>query len=316
LHHNFKCMNRGKNLAAYIALGVVCLVWGTTYLALRVGVLEFPPLLFTALRQIPAGILLTGFMLTVGKSAFPSRETMVSQAMAGFLMISLGNGLVGWAEVHIPSGIAAVICSMIPIWVILINMAVSHDEKPGFPVIMGSAIALSGIVLIFGDNLGGFTNSAYASGIFLLFIASMGWSLGSVWMKRKNSGSDPFINAGLQMFFGGLFLIPMSLVFDDYSRIQWTPSVGYSLLYLIFFGSIAAYACYSYALKKLPVTIVTLYAYINPIVAIVLGWLMLGETLNLRIGIAITVTLAGIYVVNRGYQLRDAWRSQFSTNRQ
>lgn len=146
-------------------------------------------------------------------------------------------------------------------------------------------------------------------------MASLGWSWGSVWMKRKNQSSNPFMNAGLQMAFGGLFLLPASWLFDDYQAIHWSSNVVYSLIYLILVGSVAAYACYSYAIKNLPVTIVTLYAYINPIVAIVLGWLILGEKLNLRIGIAIIVTLAGIYIVNRGYQLRNLWRSQFSTGR-
>lgn len=299
----------------YLALAIVCVAWGTTYLALRIGVLEFPPFLFTALRQIIAGVILTVFMLTLGKQSIPSREVIINQAIGGFFMISMGNGLVGWGEVNIPSGIAAVICSMIPIWVILINLAISRDEKPTFPIFLGFAIGLSGIILIFGENLADFTTSAYFFGILIIFMASLGWSWGSVWMKRKNQSSNPFMNAGLQMAFGGLFLLPASWLFDDYQAIHWSSNVVYSLIYLILVGSVAAYACYSYAIKNLPVTIVTLYAYINPIVAIVLGWLILGEKLNLRIGIAIIVTLAGIYIVNRGYQLRNLWRSQFSTGR-
>ena len=148
----------------------------------------------------------------------------------------------------------------------------------------------------------------------MIFIANLGWAGGSIWMKRRNLQSNPFLNAGLQMLFGGLLLLPVSAVFDDYATIQWTSNVLYSLVYLILVGSVAAYACYAYAIRKLPITIVTLYAYVNPIVAIVLGWLVLGEKLNLRIAIAIGVTLAGIYIVNKGYQLRNLWKSQFSTH--
>ncbi len=133
-------------------------------------------------------------------------------------------------------------------------------------------------------------------------------------MKRKNQSSDPFLNAGLQMAFGGIFLIPISLVFDDYQTIQWSNNVIYSLVYLILVGSIAAYACYSYAIMKLPVAIVTLYAYVNPIVAVILGWAILEEKLNSQMSIAIGVTLVGIYIVNRGYQLRKIWKPPVATN--
>lgn len=307
-------MNSTKNnLLPYFALAVVCIAWGTTYLALRIGVLEFPPFLYSAIRQIIAGALLTGFLLLFKKVQIPDKSSIIGQAVAGFFMITLGNGLVGWAEVVVPSGIAAIICSMVPIWVIFINLVATKEEKPTFPVIMGLAIGLSGIILIFGQNLSEFSSSAYAVGIVMILVANLGWAGGSVWMKRKNQNTNPFMNAGLQMLFGGLFLLPVSAVFDNYQTIQWTQNVLYSLIYLILVGSIAAYACYSYAIKKLPITIVTLYAYVNPIVAVVLGWLILGENFNLRIGTAIVVTLAGIYIVNRGYQLRNLWRSQFST---
>lgn len=303
-----------KSLLPYLALAVVCIAWGTTYLALRIGVLEFPPFLFSAIRQIIAGILLTGFLFIIKKLPRPDNQTLISQAIAGFFMITLGNGLVGWAEVYVPSGIAAIICSMVPIWVILINLIVAKEEKPTFPIVMGLAIGLSGVVLIFGENLSEFTGSTYALGLVMIFIANLGWAGGSIWMKRRNLQSNPFLNAGLQMLFGGLLLLPVSAVFDDYATIQWTSNVLYSLVYLILVGSVAAYACYAYAIRKLPITIVTLYAYVNPIVAIVLGWLVLGEKLNLRIAIAIGVTLAGIYIVNKGYQLRNLWKSQFSTH--
>lgn len=307
-------IKNNNNILPYLALAVVCVAWGTTYLALRIGVLEFPPFLFSALRQIIAGALLVGGLLLFGKVKIPEKTVLINQAIGGFFMITLGNGLVGWAEVHVPSGVAAIICSMVPIWVILINLVIAKDEKPTFPIVMGLAIGLSGIILIFGENLSGFAVSGYVWGVVLIVVANLGWAAGSIWMKRKNQESNPFLNAGLQMFFGGIFLLPISIVFDDFQTIQWSNNVVYSLLYLILIGSVATYACYSYAIKKLPVTIVTLYAYINPIVAVLLGWAILGETLNLRVGIAIGVTLVGIYIVNRGYQFRKLWRAELSTH--
>ncbi len=304
--------NQPKPIIAYLALGAVCIIWGTTYLALRIGVTQFPPFLFSMLRFLFAGPILLGFMLTVGKASMPNKKVILNQAVAGLLMVTLGISVVGWAEMYVSSGLAAIICSMMPIWVILINISVNKEERPTFPIVLGLLIGLGGIIMIFAEHLGEFSNAAYTLGIVLTFFANLGWAVGSVWIKMKNENTDPFVNAGLQMFFGGLFLTPLSLVWDDYSTIHWSGQIWGALIYLILVGSVAGYACYSYAIKKLPMTIVSLYAYINPIVAVGLGWLVLDEKLNARIGLAILITIAGIYIVNRGYQLKDLWKAQFS----
>jgi len=307
-------INGDNKILPYLALAIVCIAWGTTYLALRIGVLEFPPFLFSAIRQITAGILLVGSLLLFGKIKLPDKSALVGQAIGGFFMITMGNGLVGWAEVYVPSGLTAIICSIVPIWVILINLVVAKDEKPTLPIVIGLVIGLSGIILIFSDNLGGFSVPGYAWGIAFITLANLGWAAGSIWMKRKNQSTNAFLNAGLQMFFGGIWLLPISLVFDDLNALQWSNNAVYSLLYLILIGSVAAYGSYVYAIKTLPLTIVTLYAYINPIVAVILGWAVLGETLNMRVAIAIGITLTGVYIVNRGYQFRNLWKSQLSAN--
>jgi drug/metabolite transporter (DMT)-like permease len=122
-------MNRPTYLP-YIALAAVCLIWGTTYLALRIAVLHFPPFLFTIIRQTTAGLLLLTIMFTLAKAALPTRDHLWRQAIGGFFMISLGNGLVAWAEMHIPSGVAAIICSLMPVLVIIINVMIHREEKP------------------------------------------------------------------------------------------------------------------------------------------------------------------------------------------
>lgn len=299
-------------LVAYIALGAICIIWGTTYLALRVAVVHFPPFLFVVLRQLTAGLLLGGFMLFVMKEKFPSREQLQRQAVAGFFMISLGNGLVAWAEVLIPSGVAAILCSLMPMMVILVNLTVNREEKPTVPIILGVLVGLVGIIMIFGEHVNEFSKLEYQIGIFAIFVGVVAWAGGSVWLKKRGTVGNLFLNAALQMFFGGVWLIPASLLFDDLTVVNWSPTAVYSLLYLIVFGSIVAYACYSYTLRNLPMTIVSLYAYVNPVVAVILGWLVLDEKLNTKIGIAIAVTVAGIYIVNKGYQLRDLWKAQFS----
>ena len=299
----------------YVALAAVCIIWGTTYLALRIAVLHFPPFLFTAIRQITAGLILLVIMFTFGRTVMPSRDYLWRQAIAGFFMISMGNGLVAWAEMHIPSGVAAIICSLMPVLVILINVSIDKDERPTLPIAAGVALGLAGIVLMFSEHLAGFSNTDYIVGIFFIFAAVVAWAGGSIWIKKKNTATNPFVNAGLQMFFGGLWLVPFSLAFDDMSRISFSAEVVWSMAYLILFGSLIAYASYAYALRKLPMTIVSLYAYINPIVAVVLGWLVLNETLNVKIWISIILTITGIYIVNKGYLLAKAWKAQFTTGR-
>jgi drug/metabolite transporter (DMT)-like permease len=202
-----------------------------------------------------------------------------------------------------------------PIWVIMINLTINKDERPTLPIIIGVLMGLFGIMMIFGEHVADFSRRDYLLGIIMTFIATLSWASGSVWIKKRNLQGNPFMNAGLQMFFGGLFMLPCSLLVDDLSAIRWTPEAAYSMLYLIVFGSLIAYTCYSYALRKLPMTIVSLYAYVNPVVAVVLGWLVLDEKLNLRIIAAIVLTVAGIYIVNKGYQLRDLWKAQFSQER-
>lgn len=300
------------NLLAYLALAAICLIWGTTYLALRVAVAEFPPFLFVVIRQIIAGSILVGVLLLVGKSKLPSRAEIWKQAIAGFFMLSMGNGLVAYAEVTIPSGIAAIICSMMPMWVILINLTINRDERPTIPIMAGAMLGFIGIILIFIQDLNALSNAAYLWGIVLTLIATVSWACASIWLKKRKSTADPFMNAGLQMFFAGVWLIPFTLAFDDLTAVHWSPDTTYAMVYLVAVGSIIAYGCYTYALKKLPMTIVSLYAYVNPLVAVVLGWLILGEKLNMRIGVAFVLTVAGIYLVNRGYVLRNVFKTQLS----
>jgi drug/metabolite transporter (DMT)-like permease len=299
-------------LIAYIALTAVCIIWGTTYLALRIAVVDFPPFLFTAIRQTIAGAVLISFMLVFGKVALPGKVEIFRQSLVGFFMITIGNGLVAWGEMYIPSGIAAIICSLMPVLVIIMNVTINREERPTVPIVLGVIIGLIGIVMIFGENLNEFSRPEYLYGILLTFAAVIGWAGGSIWNKKQNMNSNPFLSAGMQMFFGGIWSFLFSMLFDNYTHITWSSEVIYSLLYLIIIGSLVAYTCFSYALRKLPMTIVSLYAYVNPIVAVIMGWIFLHEKLNLKIGIAILITIAGIYIVNRGYQLKNLWKAQFS----
>ncbi len=291
---------------AYIYLAGICIIWGTTFLVMRIGVQGFPPFLFASIRQCGAGIILVGFLMLFKKVALPTFSHIIKQAIAGFLMITMGNGLVSWAEVYIPSGLAAIICSLMPVWVIIINLTINRSERPNALIVMGVLIGLAGILIVFGEHFADFANSNYRIGIMLTFVASLTWAWGSINMKRSADGSNPYQNAGLQMVFGGLWCFIISLVVDDYSSFSWSTIPYLPLLYLSLVGSLAAFAMYAYLLTKLPLTIASLFSYINPLVAVILGWLILDEKLNTKIGFAIAITVLGIYLVNLGYQRKKS----------
>jgi len=213
---------------AYWALAFICLVWGTTYLVLRIGVLEFPPFLFTSIRQLIAGSLLTGFMLLVKRELLGSWANIGRQALAGVLMICLGNGLVGWAEVYVPSGIASLLCSLMPVWVIVINMGLFRQEPPNRLIIIGVLLGMAGMLLVFRDNLADFSNPNYTLGIVLIMVAVVSWAAGSILVKHQPKESHPILNAGLQMFFGGAAAF---FVKFDIRRLVGGEVVGYGGLF-------------------------------------------------------------------------------------
>lgn len=305
-------MKESRNVLAYLALASICLIWGTTYLVLRIGVTQFPPFLFSLLRFLLAGPILLIIVFGFMRLPWPDRTTLWNQAVTGFLMVTLGISVIGWAEVSISSGVAAIVCSVMPIWTILINLTINREEKPNWTIAAGLLVGLSGVLLIFREHLSEFSNPTYFYSIVIAFLSNMCWAFGSIWIKKKNTHTNPFLASGLQMVFGGLFLIPFSLLFDDYSQIKWSGEIVSALLYMAIVGSVGAYAAYGYAIKKLPMTLVSLYAYINPLVAVLLGWVVLSEKFNLSIAIAMLVTIAGVYLVNRGYQIRMIGKTQLS----
>jgi drug/metabolite transporter (DMT)-like permease len=275
---------------------------------MRIGVNGFPPFLFAGIRQSLGGLLLIAFMVWIKKIKWPTFSTLGKQALAGFLMITMGNGLVSWAEVYIPSGLAAIICSLMPVWVIIINLTINQSERPTWLILLGVLIGLLGILVVFGEHIADFANANYSIGIFLTFTASLTWALGSINMKRLSDGSNPYLNAGLQMAFGGFWCFIISFFIDDYASVSWQTVPFIPLAYLALVGSLAAFAMYAYLLTKLPLTIASLFSYVNPLVAVVLGWLILDEKLNAKIGIAIAITVLGIYLVNLGYQRKKSKR--------
>jgi len=285
-----------------VALAVVCVLWGTTYFAIRVGVKYFPPLLFSGIRQIIAAIILLLITVITAKKFDWTAKNLIKQLVIGFLLICMGNGLVGWAEVYIPSGLAALIASLIPLNIVIINLITGKGKGVNFNIIAGLVLGLLGMLFIFKDNLKDLGNAGYFKGLMMAITASICWSIGTVLVKKYNSNNDTlYHNTALQFLFGGVLMTVAGIITEDTNKIlNADKSSWYALGYLVVFGSIIALLCYHYAIKFLPISTVAMYAYINPLIAIILGCAFLNEKFTSYTAIAFALTITGIYLVNNG----------------
>lgn len=292
------------NQKAYLALAVVCLVWGTTYLGMRIGVQTFPPLLFSGIRHTTAGVALLLFLRLSGKLPKMAGSALLRQAIPGVLMIALGNGLIGWSERFIPSGLAALIIAIMPVYVVGINYFSGIDTKPlNRSIVLGLLLGCAGIGLIFRDNVQDLANPDYFKSVLVAFAACLAWASGSIYAKQNPTSGSALVNSAVQLTSGGLALLLGGVLFDNIQEIKTVSMESlYALLYLILFGSLLAYICFLYALEKLPVGLASIYAYINPFIALVLGALVLDEPLTWLTGLALLAALAGVWYLNKGYR--------------
>ena len=284
---------------AYLAWFSTCIVWGTTYLAIRIGVTDLPPLLFAGLRWIAAGTL---FFLVLKLSGFkaPSRKELKHLAIVGIALIGIGNGLVVFAEQWIPSGLAALILTTLPVWVVALETALPGGRKFNAKSIIGLLLGLIGTSLIFRNELENLFNPDYLIGIIAIFGAIISWGSGSLYSKHRKFEAHPLMNAAVQMMIAGLVQTIVGLSLGEGSRFVFTQDSLYAFLYLLFVGSLLGYASFIYALSHLPASFATTYAYINPIIALYLGWLVLDENLSLNLVLATVIIIAGVIILKKG----------------
>ncbi|MBP6427359.1 MAG: EamA family transporter [Bacteroidia bacterium] len=293
-------MNRSVNFNAWLAYAAVAIFWGTTFFAIRVGVETFPPFLMAGFRHSIGGILICLYFYLKGYKLPPKKDLKVF-AINGLLMLAFGNGLVTWAEQYVNSGLAALICSLTPIWIIAVNSVSGQKEKLNYIIGLGILLCLFGQFLLFKDNIKDFADPNYAIGIVSILIANIAWAVGTVYSKNHRSETSPLFGAGLQMVCGGIILDLVGTARGEWSNLHPSSEAVWALVYLILFGSIIAYGAYMYVLKLLPATIISTYAYINTVVAVFLGWLWLNEPLNMLVWTAVVLTIAGVYLVNKSY---------------
>ena len=295
-------MNEKYGLKAYIAWITICIVWGTTYLAIRVGVTDLPPMLFAGLRWIIAGILMT-ILLNLRHYKLPGLKDLKHLAIVGILLLAIANGLVVVAEQWLPSGLTALILSTLPFWVVGIEYFLPNGPKINVFIIAGLFLGTTGVILIFARDLNISLDFNFLLGGLCLLGAVIAWSTGSIYWKYKKTDVRPMMGASIQMLIAGILQTALGLILGEQNDFQLTQNGVFALGYLIVFGSILGYASYIYSITKLPLSLVSTYAYINPTIAILLGWYFLDEPLTITVFIAAGLILIGVALVKRGNTL-------------
>jgi drug/metabolite transporter (DMT)-like permease len=289
---------RGNKAKALLALGLVCFFWGTTWLASKEAVRHMPALQMAGMRQFFGGLCYVVYFLAKG-ARLPQGREWRSILVLGFLNFALSNGLSTWGVQYISAGLGSIIGAIFPLWLVVIGLFTSQSGlKP--KAIAGLLIGFAGICVIFYEHLNDFLDAGFQFGILISLAATWSWAFGTIYTKKHAAYFNPYFGLGLQMVISGVSLFSIAHLTHDsipVTRIPWQSWAA--MAYLVVFGSVISFIAYIYALQKLPTEQVSIYAYINPIVAVFLGWVLFGEMLTPFIVVGVLITLFGVYLVNK-----------------
>ena len=281
---------------AYVALVSVSFFWGTTYLGIRMALESFPPLLLVASRFIVSGSILLGFAHVRGLHIPRGRDLRIA-CTSGVLILCIGNSMLVFAELLIPSGMAGLILTVSPFWMVGIEAGLPGGERLHLPTIAGMVVGMAGAALLFQPDAATHAfNHNLLLGLVLLQVGMASWSFGSIYQRRNAGKAHPIIAGGVQQVAAGLAMTPFAIAIREHP-IHWSVRGVAAILYLVFFGSIVGYSAYVYALDRLPVAIVSVYPYVNAVVAVTLGWLFYREPFGIREAMAMTVIFTGVAIV-------------------
>jgi drug/metabolite transporter (DMT)-like permease len=298
-------LSRHPLFKPYLALVAVCFFWGTTYLGIRMSLESFPPMLLVCVRYMISGTIMLVFARARGLY-LPRGKELAWACFSGLLTLSIGNGALVASETLIPSGIAGLIVTISPFWMVGVEALLPGGVRMHAPTIAGMAIGLAGAAMLFTPDAGaGAIDHKLITGFLLLSLGMAGWSFGSIIQKRKAGKAHPVIAGGVQQIAAGLSMIPVALLSGNLT-VHWSTRGVSAILYLITFGSLVGYSAYVYAMDRLPVAIVSVYPYVNAVVAVALGWLFYREPFGWRETGAMVVIFAGVAVVKRYSQKPEA----------
>jgi drug/metabolite transporter (DMT)-like permease len=283
----------------FVAFAIVYVVWGSTYLAIRFAIETLPPFLMAGARFLVAGGVLYASSRLLGGAARPTAAHWRSTAVLGVLLLLAGNGLVVWAEHRVASGIAALVVGIVPCFVVLLEWLRPGGARPTWRVVAGMLLGLAGLAWLLGPDaiMGG--GRVDFLGVAALVLASLTWAVGSIYVRHAAVPS-PFLSSGMQMLAGGGALLVLGLALGepwtfDVAAVSARSTLGW--LYLIVFGSIVGFSAYIWLLRVSTPARVSTYAYVNPVVAVLLGWVLADEPLTLRTLIAAAVIVSGVVLI-------------------
>jgi drug/metabolite transporter (DMT)-like permease len=291
-------LGRNPHFKAYLALIAVCFFWGTTYLGIRIALESFPPFALVAIRFTISGAILMAVALIKG-AVIPRGRELRAALISGVLILGVGNGALVFAELLVPSGLAGLIITISPFWMVGLEALLPGGARLHWPTICGMAIGLAGSALLAAPGGTGHTpGQNIPTGFLILQIGMACWALGSILQKRQVSRAHPIVTGAVHQLAAGLGALPFAILVPQHAII-WNLRGVAAILYLVMFGSIVGYSAYVYALDQLPVAVVSVYPYINSIVAVILGWRFYHEPFSSIEALAMAIIFAGVFVVKR-----------------
>ncbi len=297
-------MQQSFKAKGYFALFITSFFWGTTWVASKMGVRELPALQLASIRQFIAGALFLSFFIFFKKLPLPTIKQFVWLFIMSIIMFVLANGLSTWAIQYIPAGLGALIGATYPLCVVIIERVFFKSKRLNTITFMGLFLGIAGIVFVFYENAFKSAGDHFWLGIFLSVIAVLSWSAGTIFVARNKVEINPYYGIGWQMMIAGIILfITAQLTQPVIPITQLSGKVWMIIAYLVVFGSIATFIAFIYSVKKLPAAIASLYAYINPLVAMVTAHFVLGDVLGINILWGSVFTLAGVFLVN--YSMKE-----------
>ena len=298
----YKQGTRGK---AILALVAVCLFWGLTWVASKVGVQYMPALQLAGIRQFLAGAIYVSFFLLRGEK-LPKGKQWRSVFILSFLNFMMSNGLSTWGVKYISAGMGAIMGAIFPLWLVIIGIFASKEKLPR-NAILGLLLGFGGVCTIFYDHMTDFLNPQFQLGIGLSLVATWTWAFATLYTKQEALSFNPYFSLGLQMLISGTTLFFVSEISGQsipFAHIPW--EAWSSIAFLIVFGSLIAFICYLYALQNLPTEQASIYAYVNPIVAAFFGWIYFNDQITPFLIIGTFITLLGVYLVNKAFRIAPA----------
>jgi drug/metabolite transporter (DMT)-like permease len=288
-------------IRVWIVFGVLCFVWGTTYLGISIGVKYMPPFFFSALRHLLAGGVFTIIFMLKGHK-LPSFPDILKLSVAGVCMITGGNALLSWAELYISSGFAGILSALAPLYITFLSFVFFKGFKATYTIFLGLAICITGIYFLTKTDNPQSAKEGFELGVGLTILANLFWALGAIFIKKYPVDVNIYLRTGLQMLIGGAINLLLSLATEPIPNLTNLPLEFWGVMcYLVLVGSLIGYSSFVYVLDYMEPARVSIHTYVNTVVAVIMGWLFAHEQLTLVMGLSMSVVMVGVIIVNREY---------------